>query len=53
MSESSRTEAPALTFAVVGRVNKGKSSIIATLAEDEHVLREVVDGIVAAVEKAA
>jgi len=31
------TPSPAPAFAVVGRVNKGKSSIIATLAEDDRI----------------
>ncbi|MET0344378.1 MAG: GTPase/DUF3482 domain-containing protein [Polyangiales bacterium] len=33
-----------LTFAVVGRVNKGKSSIIATLAEDDRVAISALPG---------
>lgn len=33
-----------LVFAVVGRVNKGKSSIIATLAEDERVAVSTLPG---------
>lgn len=38
MSESRTTSSPAPPqFAVVGRVNKGKSSIIATLAEDDRI----------------
>ena len=37
MSEQTHTGTEALSFAVVGRVNKGKSSIIATLAEDDRV----------------
>ena len=32
------------TFAVVGHPNKGKSSIVATLAEDDHVAIGVAPG---------
>lgn len=37
MNDRSAISSQAPVFAVVGRVNKGKSSIIATLAEDERV----------------
>ena len=33
------------TFAVVGRVNKGKSSVLATLAEDDSVRVDPRPGI--------
>jgi hypothetical protein len=43
VNEEAHSSTP-LTFAVVGRVNKGKSSIIATLAEDERVAVSALPG---------
>lgn len=44
MNDSAHEKPAGLTFAVVGRVNKGKSSIIATLAEDDRVAVSALPG---------